>query len=97
MFFHRSENANDYLHMKYSNQYNNTSQICEKCILMHRNIRNPMFVIEYEYILHESTNVIIFVIIKNCYFIVLLIDSINLIHISVCRRTNVRTLVHHIY
>ncbi|XP_076181206.1 uncharacterized protein LOC143153672 [Ptiloglossa arizonensis] len=56
MFFHRSENANDYLHMKYSNQYNNTSQICEKCILMHRNIRNPMFVIEYEYILHESTN-----------------------------------------
>ncbi|XP_076623198.1 uncharacterized protein LOC143342818 [Colletes latitarsis] len=41
--------------MKHSNCWNNTSEICEKFMFVPTNIRNPMFVIEYEYILTKFT------------------------------------------
>lgn len=46
--------------MKYANYWNDSSEICQVFKLTNADIRNPMFVIEYEYILNELTNVIIF-------------------------------------
>nr|XP_034175549.1 leucine-rich repeat-containing protein 9-like isoform X2 [Osmia lignaria] len=52
----KTDSANNYLHMKYANYWNDSSEICQVFKLTNADIRNPMFVIEYEYILNESTN-----------------------------------------
>ncbi|XP_076387528.1 uncharacterized protein LOC105663698 [Megachile rotundata] len=52
----KTDNANDRLHTKYANYRNDASEICQIFKLTNANIRNPMFVIEYEYVLHELRN-----------------------------------------
>ncbi|XP_076665481.1 uncharacterized protein LOC143367496 isoform X2 [Andrena cerasifolii] len=52
-FLCRTSSAKDYLHMKHKNYQEDSSQICETFKLTTRNVRNPMFVVEYEYVLHE--------------------------------------------
>ncbi|XP_017761966.1 PREDICTED: leucine-rich repeat-containing protein 9-like [Eufriesea mexicana] len=48
------DNAHDFLHIKYTNYENNSNEICQMFKLTNMSITNPMFVIEYEYILHEE-------------------------------------------
>ena len=62
MFLHRIDNVHDCLHIKYTDYENNSNEICQIFKLTKENIKNPMFVIEYEYILHELTKVIILII-----------------------------------
>lgn len=62
IFLYRIDNVHDCLHTKHTDHENNSNEICQLFKLTRMNIKNPMFVIEYEYILHESTKVIIFII-----------------------------------
>ncbi|CAK9805361.1 Leucine-rich repeat-containing protein 9 [Anthophora plagiata] len=47
------DNVHDCLHTKYTHYWNNSNEKCHILKLTNRNIKSPIFVIEYEYILNE--------------------------------------------
>ncbi|CAL7944316.1 unnamed protein product [Xylocopa violacea] len=49
----KTNNVNDCLHVKYANNENNSYEICQTFQLMSLDIKNPMFIIEFEYVLQE--------------------------------------------
>ena len=62
-FLCRTNSTEDYLHMKHKNYQEDSSRICQAFKLTTSNVRNPMFVVEYEYVLHEARNVIFLIVI----------------------------------